>query len=214
MSRGAVGIAYTQSLFCIALLTAFIVCLSLNFHLVFFDLIHGNPNRTLGNVLIMMTAEAALIGFIAVIGALLVFSVPQIFQAALVNLCNQIWGNDGRFAALVALPFTAILTWYCYDYLTPSNINLGINAGPEWTPYQHGISTSRYLGALSFQAPATLFSFAFLEARFRGRSVKPVLFTVLAIAVTFSIAWGYAMTRDQIELQNRKQTYRIEAAVG
>jgi hypothetical protein len=132
MSRGAVSIAYTQSLLFIALLTAFIVCLSQNFHLV-----------------------------------------------------------------------SAILTWYCYDYLTPSDFNLAITAGPDWAPYQHGISTSRYSDALSFQAPATLFSFAFLEAKFRGRSVKPVLFAVVAIAVAVSVVWGYGMTRDQIEIQNR-----------
>jgi hypothetical protein len=203
MSRDAVNIAYTQSLFCIALSTAFLVCLSLNFHLVFFDLIQGNPGRTLDNVLEMMTVEAALIGSIAAIGALLVFTVPQIFQAVLVNLCNQIWGNNGRFAALVALPFTAILTWYCYDYLTPSDINLGINTTPDWEPYQHGISASRYLGALAFQAPATLFSFAYLEARFRGRSVKPVLLAVLAMAVAVSVVAGYGMTPNQVEIQNR-----------
>jgi hypothetical protein len=204
MSRGAVNIAYTQSLFWIALLTAFVVCLSFDFHLVFFDLIHGNPNRPLDNVLLMMTVQAALFGFITVIGALLVFTVPQIFQAVLVNLCNRIWGSRGRFAALVALPFTAILTWYCYDYLTPSDFNLGINEGADWTPYQHGISTSRYLGALSFQTPATLFSFTYFEARYRGRSARLLLLAVLTIAVAVSVVCGYKMTRDQIKLQQQE----------
>jgi hypothetical protein len=73
---------------------------------------------------------------------------------------------------LPALPVTAVLTWYCYDYLTP-DFNLGINADPDWTPYQHGISIAHYQGALLFQAPVTLFSFLYLDAGFRGASSGP-----------------------------------------
>ncbi len=204
MNPSTVRIPYAQSLLWIAFFAAFILCVSLDTHLVFFDLIHRNPHRTLSDVIAMMTMQSALIGVLAAIGALLVFTVPQVFQAALVDVAHRAFGNRSRFSVLAALPITAILTWYWWDYLTPSDLGLGITAPPDWTPYQHGISTSRYLGALAFQAPATLLSFLYLDAKVRGRSVRPVLYGAIAIAFGISIYWGHVMTQDQIRFQERE----------
>ncbi len=105
-----------------------------------------------------------LVGTISVIGTLLVFTLPQCFQAAVSNGFVRRFGRDAHMGVLLALPVTAVITWYCFDYLTPPSFNLGINQGPGWEPYKHGLTTTRYLTALAFQAPATLFSAVYSAA--------------------------------------------------
>jgi hypothetical protein len=87
------------------------------------------------------------------------------------------------------LPLTAVLTWYCYDYLTP-----------DWTLCEHGISISRYLGALAFQVPVTLFSFLYIDAGFRGASKWLIVVAALAIALVVGGICGYVTAQEQIEL--------------
>jgi hypothetical protein len=77
---------------------------------------------------------------------------------------------------------------------------LGINAGPDWTPYQHNISISRYLGGLAFQTPITLFSFLYIDTSFRGASKWPVLIAALVITIMIGGIWGYVTAQQQIEL--------------
>jgi hypothetical protein len=75
-----------------------------------------------GNAMFLMKAYTPVAGIIALIGTFLVFALPQFFQAEVVGALDQIFGDRARFAALLALPLTAVLPWYCYDYLTPSNL--------------------------------------------------------------------------------------------
>jgi hypothetical protein len=108
----------------------------------------------------------------------------------------------------LALPLTAVLTWYCYDYLTPSDLNLGINVGPDWTPYQHGISSSRYIGALKFQAPVTLFGFLYLDAGIRGVSRKTVIIATLAIAIAAGVIRGHFLAQRQYQFLSLERSPR------
>lgn len=174
-------------------------------HLVFFDIVHGNPHRTREDVLSMMAIQTPILGIIAAIGSILVFALPQAFQAALVATWHRMVGSRARFAVLPALPLTAILTWYYYDYLTPSDLILGINAGPDWKPYQHGISITRYIGALAFQTPVTLFGFLHMDAGFRGTSKWPLLGAAALLTITIAGIWGYVTAQRQIELLSSGQ---------
>jgi hypothetical protein len=99
------------------------------------DFIHGNPHKTKANAMQMMVLYPPIMGFIAVIGSLLVFALPQCFQAVVSDALIRRLGRRGQFGILLALPITATLAWYCYDYLTPTDVNLGINAAPDWMPW-------------------------------------------------------------------------------
>jgi hypothetical protein len=187
MSKSAIGASFAHSLLWVVLFTAVTVGVMSVTHLVFFDIVHGNPHRTREDV-------------IAAIGTILVFTLPQVFQAALVTVFYRMFGSRARFAVFPTLPLTAVLTWYCYDYLTPSDVGLGINAGPDWTPYRHGISIARYMGALAFQTPLTLFSFLYIDVSFRGASKWLILVAALAIALVVGGMYGYVTAQEQIDL--------------
>jgi hypothetical protein len=200
MNKRSIGASYAHSLLWVVLFTAVTIGVMIIAHLGFFDIIHGNPHRTRENVISMMEMDPPILGVIAAIGSFLVFTLPQIFQAALVTIWHRMVSHQARFAVLPALPLTAVLTWYCYDYLTPSDFNLGINTGPDWTPYQHGISIARYMNTLVFQTPVTLFSFLYFDASVRGASKWPILIATLVITIAIGGIWGYVTAQQQIEL--------------
>jgi hypothetical protein len=95
------------------------------------------------NAIEMMLLFPPIIGFIAIIGMFLVFALAQCFQAILTDVRR--FNRRGLFGVLLALALTAGLAWYSTDYLTPStDLNLGINTGPEWRPYRHGLTLQCY----------------------------------------------------------------------
>lgn len=214
MTKRAIGASYAHNLLWVALFAAVMVGVMSVAHLVFFDIIHGNPHRTREDVISMMAMQTPILGIIAAIGSILVFTLPQTFQAALVAVRHRIAGNRARFAVLPALPLTAVLTWYCYDYLTPSDLVLGINAGPDWRPYQHGISMARYMGALAFQTPVTLFGFLYIDAGFRGTSRWPLLIAASVITIA-RLATSGAMSphKDKLRFCHRDNDLKWRMAV-
>lgn len=82
-----------------------------------------------------------------------------------------------------SLPITAVLTWYCYDYLTPNEFHFGARMGPASEPYQNGISIARYLAALAAQTPATLFAFLYFEADRQHHPKAPIIVAALSVAI-------------------------------
>lgn len=78
------------------------------------------------------------LALVTCIVAILVLALPQFFQAFLTWTLIRQFGEGGRFS-LFALPLTAVLTWYCFDYLTLHDFNLGINESADWRPYEHGL---------------------------------------------------------------------------
>lgn len=194
MNRRAIVVSYMQSLLWIALLTALISAERNIVELVLTDFVHGNPHRTQGNAISMMKAFTPVAGIIAFIGTFLVFTLPQFFQAEVVGALDQIFGDRARFAVWPALPLTAVLTWYCSDYLTPSNLCF---AGNCMEAYEHGLSISRYMTALAIQTPITLFTLLYFNTDLSGRSKKPVLLAALAIAIVIGGLSGYVRALAQ-----------------
>jgi hypothetical protein len=200
MNKSAIGASYAHSLLWVVLFTAVTVSVTTIVQLVFVDIIHGDPQRTHKDVIAMVVAETQMLGIIAASGSISAFTLPQVFQAALIAVLHGRFDDRARFVVLAALPLTAVLTWYSYDYLTPSDLELGITAGPNWTPYQHGISVTRYMKALAFQSPVTLFSFLYIDAGFRGASKWPFVIAALVIAIAAGGIWGYVTAQQLIKL--------------
>jgi hypothetical protein len=196
MSKIDVTFSYLQSLLWVALFMALMSAETHIVELLFIDFVHGNPHRTRENAISMMKDGAPISAIIALIGTFLVLTLPQFFQAEVVGASHQIFGDRARFAALLALPLTAVLTWYCYDYLTPSNLCF---AGNCMEPYDHGMSISRYVKALVIQAPITLFGFLYFDAGLRGQSRGPILLAALAVALVAGGIRGYLMARGQFQ---------------
>jgi hypothetical protein len=196
MSRSKIQISYTLSLLWLAFLIALLHAETHIVELLFIDFVHDNPHRTQENAISMMKTNTPVFAVIALIWTFLVFTLPQFLQAELVGGFEAIFGDRARFAPLLALPVTAVLTWYCYDYLPPSNLCLSFGSCAE--AYEHGLSTSRYLTALAVQAPLTLFSFLYFDAALCGQSKIPVLLGALAITLVVGGLRGYLLARGQI----------------
>jgi hypothetical protein len=188
---------YAKSLAWLAILAAVIVGIQNIVGLVLIDFIHGNPHRTQGNAIFMMIVYTPLLRLGALAGVLLVFTLPQYFQATISSALGGRLGSRAQAGVWVALPVTAALTWYCYDYLIPSNVGLAINEWPDWKPYQHGLTLARYGAALAFQVPATLFSVAYATAG----AARPSRKTVILLALTAAIIAGTIMGHRAAEVQ-------------
>jgi hypothetical protein len=188
--------SYMQSFLWITLLIVIIQAVRFNVEIVFVDFIHGNPHRPQSNALFMMEIYTPIFAILSVIGCFLVLALPQCLQAALIQTLQPTYGCKARFVVFLALPVTAVLTWYCYDYLTPSNVCF---AGCYLLLYEHGISVSRYAAALAVQAPITLFSFLYFDAGLRGASRRPVVIAALALAVAIGGILGYFSAQAQYQ---------------
>jgi hypothetical protein len=199
MLIGSTFASYAKSLLWVALLMAVAVGITVNTQLVFLDFVHGNPHRTQANAMKMMFLFPPFLGFFAIIGTFLVFTLPQYFQAILTDVLVRRFNRRGLFGVLSALPLTAGLAWYCFDYLTPHDFNLGISAPPDWTPYQHGLTLQRYLVMLAFQTPITLFSLWYCDTSIRARSKKSIIVAALLFAGVVGVIWGYRMAEAQYQ---------------
>jgi hypothetical protein len=197
MSKNEVYASFAHSFLWVLLFAAATVAVSSVTHLLFFDLAHGNPPRTQRDVVALIAAQTPFICLVTAIGSLLIFALPQAFQTALVAVLHRT--SRARFAGLPALPLTAVVTWYCYDYLT-FDFTLGTNASPDWTPYQHGISLARYMKALAFQTPVTLFSLLYIDTNYRGASKRLILIAAFAIVLVAGGAYGYVTAQQKILL--------------
>jgi len=199
MEAKAVSIIYLKSLGSILLAVATAVAIYLIVELLFVDFVHGNPNRPTSNAAVMMIFFTPVLALISCIVATLVLILPQSLEALLTwKLVRQI-GERGPLSTLFALPLTAMLTWYCYDYLTFSDFNLGINEGAGWQPYEHGLTLVRYAGALVIQAPVTLFNVCYFKAHTQKGSRKAVVLSALGLAVIVGCALGYSSALGQYQ---------------
>ncbi|MET3353821.1 UNVERIFIED_ORG: magnesium-transporting ATPase (P-type) [Xanthobacter viscosus] len=197
-----IGRAYLISFLWVLGLFVALTSVSTIAHLVFFDFIHGNPNRSYQNVFVIIILMQPFLSIINIIFAILVFATPQALQAFLMKVLVHCFGKPARFCVLLTLPAIAIATWYCFDYFTLHDFSLGINAGLDWEPYQHGLTRSRYMVALMAQAPITLFSFLYVEVAARKLQTKWVVLTAFAIIISAGILIGYSESENQIRLQN------------
>jgi hypothetical protein len=197
MDKATIASSYFQSLLWTALFFSIAVVLTAGEPAIV-DSFRGGPPRTLFVVIVVLP----FIGMNAVnaaIGAFQLYALPQALQALIAGLLEWKFEARAHFAILFALPFTAVLTWYCYDYLT-SDFSFSIGAEPIEQPYQHGISLSRYLEATALQAPVTLFGWLYFDAGVRDRSRTPIVISALAIALAVGGVWGFVVTQSQFRL--------------
>ncbi|KQS96359.1 MULTISPECIES: hypothetical protein [unclassified Rhizobium] len=187
MGAKEVGVIYLKSLGWILVAIASAVTIHLSLEVLIIDFIHENPNRPKSNAALMLVVTTPIFAVISSVLAALVLALPQSFEAFWTWLMARQVGVRGQFSPVFALPFTAVVTWYCYDYLTPSNMNLGINEGADWVPYEHGLTLSRYAAALACQAPVTLFNIGYLEARTRKAPKRCLVLMVLGLAVVIEL---------------------------
>jgi hypothetical protein len=169
---------------------------------VFIDFVLGNLNRSQSNALTMIALFPSIFTMINIIGVWFVFGPSQLLQANVTYLLVPKYGRRALFVALM-LPISGVVTWYCFDYLTPSNIDLGINEGPDWTPYQHGISPLRFVVATGIQAVVTTFTLAYCGTRNRRPVRKQFLLAVLLITILGGIALGYRSAKVQYQFLDR-----------
>lgn len=111
------------------------------------DYLHSNPHRTQFN--------AAILPFVLIlvgtpfffVGMWIVFGLAQVLFAIIV----VIFRDPGRRAMtlFIALPAAAALSWHCYDNFIPDRF--GILAGPDWVPYEHGMTRERFRWTLGAQ---------------------------------------------------------------
>ena len=198
MKPNGIYASYARSLLWVALLMAVAIGVALIVELVFVDFVHGNPHRTQANATVMMLF-APIIGSIAFIVTILVFALPQCLQATLTDVLLRRLNRRGLLGVLLALPVTAALAWYCFDYFFPKDFNLGINEGPDWTPYQHGLTLQRYLIMVAIQTPITLFSVLYCDATICNRSKKWIIIGAFLFAVLVGVFHGHR--RAQVQYQ-------------
>ncbi|MGI3902851.1 MAG: hypothetical protein ACRYGP_25550 [Janthinobacterium lividum] len=189
--------SYALSLLWLALTFAVIAILSNVTELVFVDFIHGNPYRPKSNAIEMMWLFSIPLSIIAIIGCFLVFSLPQIAQAFLHSQTKGFSRQLSHLSVLSAIPFIAVLTWYCWEYLTPTDFNLSINEGPDWVPYQHGITLKRYLSSLAFQIPISLYSIIYCEPDIIKTSRRTVVVFGLVSAIIIGVYYGHLIAGGQ-----------------
>lgn len=203
MDRSAVKSSYAQSLLWMALLIALAQGTALIVELIFVDFIHGNPNRPQSNAFLMMIITPPVTGILSIIGSLIIFFVPQCFQFLTTAALASKFGRISQIFVLAMLPITSLITWYCYDYLTSSDFNLGINVGADWTPYEHGLTLRRYLMALAIQAPVTMFTLLHCDGATRHRSNRRIILSAFAIAICVGGLLGHRMAENQFQFIDR-----------
>jgi hypothetical protein len=180
MRMRAVAISYAKSLAWIAMLMAIaleVVVIGAILLEVFAHGVHASP----GDIPLMAILVPTL-WIIATIGSLIMLAPVQAFQVLVIGIMQREFGDRARFTVLSSLPITAVLSWYCYDYLTPNEFHFA-KFGPAWAPFQHGISIARYLAALAVQTPATLFAFLYFEADRHRRPKAPIIIAALVLVI-------------------------------
>ncbi|WP_179403342.1 hypothetical protein [Burkholderia guangdongensis] len=191
--------SFAKSLVLVAFFAALALSTSIITSLVLIDFVHGNPNRPQSNAALMMILFPPIFGLVAIIGTFIVFSPSQIILALMMRVLHP---RAGRYAYIfigLMVPFISIATWYCYDYLTPTNFNLAINEGADWVPYQHGINIKRYLVALVCQGLVTTFSIFYFDSEIFRRSKKPIFLGIVFAAITIGAIWGYRIAITQYQ---------------
>jgi hypothetical protein len=147
------------------------------------DFLRTNPNRSQLHAASLPFLFIPIFAVCSLAGTTLVFSFAQLLQACIVHEIIEKHGRGRLFVSTLAIPLSALLSWYCYDYLTPSDFNLGINTPGDWVPYQHGLTIRRYLLTLCWQSAVTLFSTARLRFEIENQHKYETVFFLITIGL-------------------------------
>lgn len=142
------------------------------------------------------------------------FSISRLAQAMIDSLSIQQFGMRSYRIVVGTTPLMAILSWYCYDYLTPSDFNLGINEGADWVPYLHGLTVQRFLIMLGLQSFVTIFSIVRLRFEIVGHDVAKKRFILAAIgfASIVGVAAGMLKAQSNVTAQSPNPSINTDAA--
>lgn len=193
---------FCESLFWIAVLVATSLSICVIVSVIMIDFVHVNFNRSKSNAGLMIFLLSVIILVIAPIAIFIVFSLSQMIQGLVMRALYPTFGRYTYILIGLSVPLLSIVTWYCYDYLTPTDFNLGINEGADWQPYQHGMSFSRYLAAFIGQATVTIFTLLYFESTLRGRSRKTVILVGLLLASVIGVFLGVRQAISQYQFIN------------
>jgi hypothetical protein len=192
MSRLAINFSYLQSLIWTALFLALIRSEAEITRMLF--RVHVNPHQT-GSLIALMKVVVPAYGIFTFVATFFILTLPQYLQAEIVGASHRAFGDRPWFAALLAWPVTAVLTWYCYRYVY-DYLNVCFGGCVDAEPDDDGLSVLRYFKSLLFQAPITLFSFLYFIAGLRGNSRKPIILGALAATLVAGAIWGYLKTTE------------------
>ncbi|MCH9298120.1 hypothetical protein [Pantoea allii] len=183
------GRFFIKAMLWVAIFAALTVGVSIIVSLIFTDFVHGNPHRSKSNAVSMMESFPLIMGFVAIIGVFIVFSLSQAIQVIMLRRLYPAFGRCSYLFIALATPLITIVTWYSYDYLTPSDFSF---VGADWVPpYQHGLSFTRYFSTLAYQFTVTTFSLLYFDCGVRKRSKKSVLLGALFLTIIAGALWGY-----------------------
>ena len=146
-----------------------------------------------GNVAMTLVFFIPFLSVIGCVGVALVFTIPQLLQMAMAAGLMRVYGRRGLVGIVLGLPLLSVVTWYCYDYLTPSDINLTSNTDGDWVTYEHGLNGARYWRALLAQSAVTLFTLArlLMEQHDRKRMKTLLMSATLFAAACYGAVHAY-----------------------
>ena len=146
-----------------------------------------------GNLAMVLVFFIPFLSVIGFVGVALVFTVPQLLQMVMAAGLMRVYGRRGLVGIVLGLPLLSVVTWYCYDYLTPSDLNLAINTDGDWVPYQHGLNGARYWRTLLAQSAVTLFTLArlLMEQHDRQRMKTLLMSATLFAAACYGAVNAY-----------------------
>lgn len=190
MPINAIFSSFYKSLFLISILVSIAIFFSILSNVIFIDFLRVNPNRSQLHAASLPFIFLPIVLICNVLATGVVFSFSQLFQAVITNHFIKKNQRHALYSSALAIPFSAVFSWYCYDYLTPTDFNLGINTDSSWTPYQHGMTVSRYFVMLCLQSCVTFFSiFRFkFEIEARHKHAKYFLFAIVCLSCFAGVA--------------------------
>ena len=187
------GVIFISLLFALSASTKYIT------ELVIVDFVNINNSRTLS-----LTFETALVSvpffsIIYVICTFIVFSIPLFLQNMLLNFIKTKINTNNIYIIIATTPLISIITWYCYDYLTPTDVNLGFNVGQEYKVFEHGITPIRYLEALTYQTTVSIYCLFIMRLKNEKyynlkRYTKLIL---IFISIVIGLIMGHRMAEEQ-----------------
>lgn len=181
--------SYIKSLFWVAVIITFAMFFLDVANILKVDFLNVNPNRSQLHAASLPFSSVFIFFIIDLIGIFIVFSLSQIAQALIGSISIQQFKKLSLYVIAATVPFTTVLSWYCYDYLTPTDFNLGINVGAEWTPYQHGLTPQRYLVMFCLQSCVTIFSTVRLKFEIADKNLAKRNFLFIVIGIFSTIGW-------------------------
>jgi hypothetical protein len=189
LTNGKIISSYFRSLFCVSIILAITMFFVMIFYVVRIDFLNVNPHRSQLHALFLPFFAGGTFSIVILIGIYIIFSLSQITQAIVTKISIQRFENRSLYLVLATIPLATILSWYCFDYLTPTG-GLAINDDADTIPFEHGLTIKRYLIMLCIQTSITVFSFTRLKFEISNNKVakKRLFIAMICIASVIGVS--------------------------